>query len=282
MMAVTATIVELDDQLRAVGAPTPVDFNPQSLRLTHSSTGTGGTQGTSGAKAEATTRGRQVTNFTTSLSMDLLFDTSRDGSDVRAKTLPLVALTRPKNKGSSVGGQLQFQWGTFLFKGYIESLGETIDLFSADGVPLRATLAVSMRGVAERDTRPTAAVGAGFGAGAGAGIGLSAGASFGAGVSAGASFGAGVSAGASLGAGVSAGASFGAGVSAGASFGTSASASASAGVGTKPLTLSASGDTVQSLAAKAGVSWKAVAAANGIDNPRLLPPGTVLDLKVTT
>jgi LysM repeat protein len=51
-------------------------------------------------------------------------------------------------------------------------------------------------------------------------------------------------------------------------------------VGTTPLTLSAAGDTVQSIAAQAGtsVSWKVVAAANNIDNPRLLAPGTVLDL----
>jgi hypothetical protein len=44
--------------------------------------------------------------------------------------------------------------------------------------------------------------------------------------------------------------------------------------------LSQAGDTVQGIIGRAGasVSWKAVAAANGIDNPRLLPPGSVLDL----
>jgi hypothetical protein len=37
---------------------------------------------------------------------------------------------------------------------------------------------------------------------------------------------------------------------------------------------------VQGIAAQAGtsVSWKVVAAANNIDNPRILAPGTVLDL----
>ncbi len=37
---------------------------------------------------------------------------------------------------------------------------------------------------------------------------------------------------------------------------------------------------MQAIAARAGtsVSWKVVAAANGIDNPRILAPGTVLDL----
>jgi nucleoid-associated protein YgaU len=46
--------------------------------------------------------------------------------------------------------------------------------------------------------------------------------------------------------------------------------------------MSSSGDSIQAIAARggAGVSWKAVAAANGIDNPRLLPPGTILNLQV--
>jgi hypothetical protein len=268
-----ATIVEVDaKRLTEIGTLMEVDFNPHSLQLTHNTSGPGATQGSSAAKVEATTNGRQITNYTTSLALDLLFDTSRDGSDVRAKTLVLVALTRPKEKGSSAGRVLRFQWGTFLFTGYIESLSETIDLFSPDGVPLRATLAVSLRGLAERDSRPDASGGAGFGAGAAAGF--SAGASFGASASAGVAAGGGASFG------TSASASFSAGAGASLSAGATASASASAAVGTTPLTLSASGDTVQSLAARAGVSWKAVAAANGIDNPRLLPPGTVLDLRI--
>ncbi len=261
-MGVVATIVEVDakghDPVRMT-----VDFNPQSLKLTHTATGPGATQGTATSSTETTAVARQATGFTTSLSMDLLFDTSRDGSDVRAKTLALVALARPLSTTSAAGRSLRFSWGSFLFTGYIESLGETIDLFSPDGVPLRAMLSLSLRGLADRDTRPSSAGGGGGGGGIGASAGLSAGASFGA------SAGAGVSAGASI------GASAAAGISGGASFG------ASAGVGSTPLSLSAQGDTVQSLAARAGVSWKSVALANGIDNPRVLPPGTVLDLRVS-
>ncbi len=73
-------------------------------------------------------------------------------------------------------------------------------------------------------------------------------------------------------AGVSAGASagFSAGVSAGAGF------SAGAAIGTQPLTLAQSGDSLQSLSARAGADWKAVAAANNVDTPRLLQAGAVL------
>jgi hypothetical protein len=281
---VVATIVEVDPvSHQQRGAPMAVDFNPQSLRLAHTAIGPPPSQTPASPSTEKTSTAHQQTGYTTSLTMDLLFDTSREGSDVRQRTLVLVALTRPQTASSSNGKAVRFSWGSFLFVGYIDSLGETIDLFSPDGVPLRAAVAVSMRGLAERDQRP-----GGGGAGAGGSLGISAGVggSFGASAGASASFGAAASAGAgaSFGAAASAGAgaSFGAAASAGAgaSFGAGASATAVAAIGTTPLTVAMSGDTVQSLAAKAGVSWKAVATANGIDNPRLLPPGTVLDVRI--
>jgi nucleoid-associated protein YgaU len=72
--------------------------------------------------------------------------------------------------------------------------------------------------------------------------------------------------------------------SAGASAGFSAQTSVNAGIaaGTTPLTLTQAGDTVQGLTSRAGLSasWKAVASANNIDNPRKVDPGTVLNLNV--
>ena len=82
-----------------------------------------------------------------------------------------------------------------------------------------------------------------------------------------------------------AGSGLGAGISAGASAGFSAGASASfsggAAVGTTPLTPTQSGDSIQSLAARAGADWKAVASANNLDNPRQLQAGTVVDLNAS-
>ena len=80
--------------------------------------------------------------------------------------------------------------------------------------------------------------------------------------------------------GTGAGLSVGAGVSASAGFGAQAGFSAGASVGTTPLTVTQSGDTLQSLSARAGADWKAVAEANGVENPRQLPPGVVVNLKV--
>jgi Contractile injection system tube protein/LysM domain len=280
-MVASATIAQVDvKSLETMSPPITVDFNPQSLRLTHTATGPASSQGTKSQTSETTTVPRQVTGFSTSLTMELLFDTSRDGSDVRQTTLKLVALVQPRD-GAAVAKAVRFSWGTFLFIGYLESLGETIDLFSSDGVPLRATMSLSLRGIAPRDSRPESADGGGSGGGA-LGAGAGAGGAFGASVGASASAGFGASAGASAGFGASASAGFkaGAGASASASAGASASFGASGSVGTTPLTLSLDGDSVQSIAARAGIdgSWKAVAAANAIDNPRVLPPGTVLDL----
>jgi hypothetical protein len=54
--------------------------------------------------------------------------------------------------------------------------------------------------------------------------------------------------------------------------------------GTAPLSEAKSGDSVQSMATSAGKgdNWQAIASANGIENPRLLPPGQLLNLNVTT
>ncbi len=250
MTLAKATLTKLD----ARGNPIPgeaieAQFNPQNLQITYQTSGAVSSTRTShGAGTGAVTgSSNQRTGFTTSLSsVQLIFDTTETGEDVRQTTLRIARLVQEPDQNQVP--RVQFQWGTFLFQGTIDSLSETLEYFSEAGVPLRATVTFSMS-MNERELA-TPAAGSGSGAGAaGASAGLSAG------------FGAGLSAG--LSAGFSAQAGFGAGVS----------------VGVTPLTLSQSGETLQSLSARAGVSWKAVAAANGIDNPRQLQAGTVLNLK---
>ena len=52
--------------------------------------------------------------------------------------------------------------------------------------------------------------------------------------------------------------------------------------GTTPLSLAKAGDTLQQMAAKAGISnWQGVARANGIANPRVLQPGSMVNLSIT-
>ncbi len=252
-----ANDVALDDP-QAVSLA--ADFDPQSLELSYTTTGqTGGVDKTATGtwnKTPAQQSGQSAT-----LSVTLLFDTTTtDGVSVQTRTDQLVLLTLPHNltQGQASSRRVVcFQWGSFNFFGCVESMTQTIDFFSDSGVPLRASVHLSISQVGPPDT-PSSAGGPGPSVSFGANVGIGASASLSAGVSA--------SAGVSLSGGVSVGASIG--------------ASASAGVGTTPLTLSQDGDTIQGIAARAGgsVSWKAVAIANNIDNPRVLPAGTVLSL----
>jgi len=270
----TATITEWDMVKRqAVTDPgavsLTVDFDPQSLELSYTTTGSPGAVDSKPSGTWNKTPSQQ-TGQSASLAVTLLFDTTTsDGVSVQTKTDRLVLLTLPHNlndKGA-VRRVIQFHWGSFRFFGCVESMNQTIDFFSDTGVPLRSSVHLTIGQVGPPDQPSDPGGGAGGGPG---GLGLSFGANVG--IGAGASFGASAAAGASFGAGASAGASFGASASGG------ASVSAGVGIGTAPLTLSQDGDTIQGISARAGgsSSWKAVAVANNIDNPRLLAPGTVL------
>lgn len=207
-----------------------VQFNPQTLKVSLSNQNAGGNQSGGGST-------QFVAQGTTKLSLELWFDVTLprpDGAgdpqgDVRNLTREVAFFMTPQklNDGSgSAPPGVQFQWGTFLFKGTVDSMEETLDLFSADGKPLRAgvTLSLSKQDVNFDFCKPgqpgcadpsAAASGAGGGAPA----------------------------------------------------------------GTQPLSMAKGGQTVQGMAAGAGVSdWKAVAIANGIENPRLVSPGALLNV----
>jgi hypothetical protein len=235
------TAIDLNKQPKSTPQPVTVQFNPQTLSVSYHSSGSTGKQ-TGDSRSDTQGASVNITGFSSSLSMELLFDTSQKGDDVRNKTIPVAKMVQltAKDKAPTV----QFSWGTFIFNGVIQSMDETLDLFSERGVPLRATVRISMAGLQLEQQKPDTADG-------GAGIGFSASASFSAGASAG--------------------------------FSAQASINAGIGVGTTPLTLSQAGDTLQSLTGRAGISgsWKAVASANNIDNPRQMDPGTVLNLNAS-
>jgi Contractile injection system tube protein/LysM domain len=247
--------------------PMTVDFDPRSLELSYSVNRRGPGQQTEASGSQRNQAPAQWTSASATLTLTLIFDSTTTGTSVQLKTDKLVLLAQPPpaingSTTTTAAKVVRFQWGSFNFVGLVTSLSQSIDYFSSGGTPLRATVNLSLEGVAAPANQSSASSSAAPATGFGAGVGIAGGV--------------GVSAGAGISA--SAGVSASAGISA--SAGGSASAGVSASVGTTPLTLSAAGDTVQGIAALAGtsVSWKVVAAANNIDNPRILPPGTVLDL----
>jgi hypothetical protein len=135
------------------GETIAVQFNPVSLQveITNSINQQGEAGGTNQVSTQSSAK----------LGLDLLFDTSALGEDVRNKTRPLRGAVRaPQDANGSGGGGaggdsgagaafvpplVTFQWGTFIFAGIAESYRETLDFFSADGVPLRAQVAMSLK-----------------------------------------------------------------------------------------------------------------------------------------
>lgn len=136
--------------LRALpdGALIWVHFNPASLVYTVEN---------SGRQQKKDPKRRQFAGqFTGKLTMDLQFDTTHTGDDVRETTnkIAMFMQSSPQanqaGKGNASGANapaqpvLLFSWGLYDFKGYMESFRETIDFFSADGVPLRATVSIGL------------------------------------------------------------------------------------------------------------------------------------------
>ena len=100
--------------------------------------------------------------FTGKLTMDLQFDTTGTGDDVRIITNQVANFLQPAGSTNPPGGSPQpaatgntpdpakaqpvvsFEWGSYSFQGVMESFRETIDFFSAEGVPMRALVSVGL------------------------------------------------------------------------------------------------------------------------------------------
>ncbi|HVG34280.1 MAG TPA: hypothetical protein VM911_14515 [Pyrinomonadaceae bacterium] len=123
------------------GKSVTVQFNPQSLRISFSNKNQGGDQ------PGGSTR-QFVGSGTTKLSVELLFDTTSDGKDVRQYTQAIAFFVQAKKEGGSNSNRvppgLRFQWGSLIFDGIVDSMDETLDYFSDDGVPLRATISLGV------------------------------------------------------------------------------------------------------------------------------------------
>ena len=193
------------------GRDVPVQFNPETLKVTKANT-------VAKTDAAGSAAMQFVGTTATKLDLELWFDATVLGNDRGLRDLTegvYFFITPDKADGQTqfkVPG-VRFQWGEFLFDGILTSLNETLELFSSDGRPLRSRMSL---GFTSQDIK-FRVQGMSEGRGAGA-------------------------------------------------------------PGQTPQTAVKAGDTVQQLAARAGdpASWKAIAAANGVENPRLPQVGAML------
>ena len=285
-----AKLIELKDDLSDVmpgGKSLTVQFNPESLKLSYANqikeqpNASGGGGGGRGNQSQGSAARQFVGTGTTKLAVQLWFDVAAATSapfivdDVRRITAQVLYFIKPKPAAAGARDTsqrtppgLRFSWGNFLFDGIVESVEESVEFFSPKGEALRASLTLNM---IQQEILVPAFSGDGTVPGARplwpAAGGQSLQALQDTAKAAGATPGGGSSA-ASPGSGAG---GFSAGLSAGVSVGASAGVSAGGGVS---LGLSTG-------AAFQGGGWQAVALANGIENPRAMPPGQLIDLSAT-
>ncbi|SRR6266481_1337893 len=214
---------------------TRIQFNPDSLKVTFSNqlkAQEGGDQ-----------NGPQAIQFSgagnTKLAVTLNFDVTAelpsglpDVNDVRKLTQRVAYFIRANKEGSGKSAKyippaIRFIWGTFVFDGVMESMDETLEMFSAEGRPLRANVTV---GITRQEITEF---------------------------------------------------SFAAGVK----DPPAVTRRGGSAPGTASMTEAPSGSSLQNMAASqpggsgGGLGgWQAIATANGIENPRLLDPGQLIDL----
>jgi hypothetical protein len=199
-----------------------VQFNPESLKVSFANQ----LAQPSGTSDQRGSPARQfIGTSTTKLTLTLWFDVGSpqppggDVDDVRKLTKKVAYFITPKPVAGKpdkfVPPAVRFIWGSFQFDGLMDSLEETLELFSPAGKPLRASLGLTLSQqkiqFAFNDKSGPAGV--------------------------------------------------------------------PVTPGTQPLAQASADSSVQGMADAAGkADWPSIAAGNGIENPRLLAPGALLDL----
>jgi hypothetical protein len=131
-----------------------VHFNPESLKLSYTVT----VKADTGSKNSSDQAAQQSSSSSAKLAVDLVFDTTdkfedqQDDADVvksitskivEAFVAPRASDGAPKGKPIPANPCL-FLWGTFQFVGLVDSFNQTLEFFSASGVPLRASVNLSL------------------------------------------------------------------------------------------------------------------------------------------
>ncbi len=154
MRLAKAEIRELKDDFKTeTGNKIKVQFNPETLSVHYSNQVV--TSNRSGCQT-----GPQALQYVgagaTSLSVTLWFDvnapqTEDNAQDVRVVTAKVIQFITPKKQTESANNTpeyippgVRFVWGTFLFDGIMTDLQESLEFFSSEGRPLRASLTFSL------------------------------------------------------------------------------------------------------------------------------------------
>lgn len=200
---------------------TKVQFNPETMKVTYANQ----LQTPQGAGDQTGPAARQFVGAgTTKLNLQLWFDVSApvpEGmskeTDVRKLTQKVAYFITPKEEGDTlVPPAIRFIWGSFQFDGIMEGLEESLEFFSPEGRPLRASMTLNLS--QQRITKFA--------------------------------------------------------------FRDARGGASAPSLGSRPLAQAGGGMSLQGLASALGkgADWQSIAAANGIENPRNLQAGALIDL----
>ncbi len=232
---VKAQLIELDSnyQPKSGGKTVTVQFNPETLKVSFANQIVQPANGGVGDQRGST--GRQFVGAgTTKLALQIWFDVTslppdqaQNIMDVRELTKNVAYFITPKKDGDHyIPPAVRFLWGSFHFDGLMDSLEESLEFFSDEGIPLRASMSLNL------SQQKIQAFG---------------------------------------------------GRQGGQSMPPGTSGVSGAAPGTAPLTPATSGQSLQGMAASSGSStpWQAIASANGIENPRFLDLGQLINLNIS-
>jgi hypothetical protein len=126
-----------------------LDFNPETLQF----------EVTNSLGENKHEKSRQaVSEAVATLSFDAIFDHTRPGEHVPASEQPEALDVRRRTEAllemlAARGGEdgekpapqrVRFSWGAIVFDGVFETYSETLEYFSAEGVPLRSSLSITL------------------------------------------------------------------------------------------------------------------------------------------
>src|SRR5215510_4219354 len=147
-----AELRQLDEEFKEEIKPERnaiVQFNPESLKVSFANQ----LQTPSGAGDQRGTPARQFVGAgTTKLTLTLWFDVTaelpesdKQINDVRRLTQRVAYFITPTKEGDKfLPPAVRFIWGSFQFDGLMESLEESLEFFSNDGRPLRASMTLNL------------------------------------------------------------------------------------------------------------------------------------------
>ncbi len=163
-----AKLIPMNGNNADLNSAIDVQFNPTTLKVSLANTLKESSQNASSQAAQ------YVNKSTSSLTVELIFDTTyieppsnnqsgaaqgassssantsnqiTEGSDVRLQTKKIAeAFIKPIGSGKNMKApkRCQFRWGAFEFVGLVQSFEETMDFFSPEGRPLRATVSLKL------------------------------------------------------------------------------------------------------------------------------------------